>query len=149
MVEAKSVLKSQNSNKYLFCCPYLFAKGKLEVNVDNILGEVVRLADACPVTASTIMWRSDYLSVCVKPGRRHIQTRLVEPRASSLNSGDCFLLITPQHCFIWIGEFANVIEKSKVGYDSERCKAVITKRLIVGMLRFEYSILTVWEFTAL
>ncbi|XP_061614011.1 supervillin a isoform X8 [Phyllopteryx taeniolatus] len=46
-------------------------------------------------------------------GRRHIQTRLVEPRASSLNSGDCFLLITPHHCFIWTGEFANVIEKNK------------------------------------
>ncbi|XP_077365026.1 supervillin a isoform X3 [Festucalex cinctus] len=46
-------------------------------------------------------------------GRRHIQTRLVEPRASSLNSGDCFLLITPHHCFIWMGEFANVIEKNK------------------------------------
>ncbi|KAJ4936864.1 hypothetical protein JOQ06_001450 [Pogonophryne albipinna] len=46
-------------------------------------------------------------------GRRHIQTRLVEPRASSLNSGDCFLLVTPDHCFVWIGEFSNVIEKSK------------------------------------
>ncbi|XP_051531036.1 supervillin-like [Myxocyprinus asiaticus] len=46
-------------------------------------------------------------------GRRHVQTRLVEPRASSLNSGDCFLLVTPHHCFIWIGEFANVIEKAK------------------------------------
>ena len=55
------------------------------------------------------------LSVCLcKTGRRHVQTRLVEPRASSLNSGDCFLLITPDHCFVWIGEFANVIEKSKV-----------------------------------
>lgn len=43
-----------------------------------------------------------------------MQTRLVEPRASSLNSGDCFLLITPHHCFIWTGEFANVIEKNKV-----------------------------------
>uniref|UniRef100_A0A3B3SFS7 Supervillin n=1 Tax=Paramormyrops kingsleyae TaxID=1676925 RepID=A0A3B3SFS7_9TELE len=46
-------------------------------------------------------------------GRRHVQTRLVEPRSSSLNSGDCFLLVTPQNCFLWIGEFANVIEKAK------------------------------------
>uniref|UniRef100_A0A3Q1IM12 HP domain-containing protein n=1 Tax=Anabas testudineus TaxID=64144 RepID=A0A3Q1IM12_ANATE len=46
-------------------------------------------------------------------GRRHVQTRLVEPRASSLNSGDCFLLVTTEHCFIWIGEFSNIIEKAK------------------------------------
>lgn len=47
-------------------------------------------------------------------GRRHIQVRLVEPTARSLNSGDCYLLITPKHCFMWSGEFANVIEKAKV-----------------------------------
>ncbi|XP_075953956.1 supervillin [Anarhichas minor] len=46
-------------------------------------------------------------------GRRHVQTRLVEPRASSLNSGDCFLLVTPEHCVVWLGEFSNVIEKAK------------------------------------
>ncbi|XP_038156695.1 supervillin a [Cyprinodon tularosa] len=58
-------------------------------------------------------------------GRRHVQVRLVEPRASSLNSGDCFLLVTPHHCFVWIGEFANVIEKSKA---SELANFVQSKR---------------------
>ncbi|KAM8967520.1 supervillin [Pelodytes ibericus] len=60
-------------------------------------------------------------------GRRHVQSRLVEPRASSLNSGDCFLLITPQHCFLWVGEFANVIEKAKA---SELATIIQTKREI-------------------
>ncbi|XP_070585050.1 supervillin isoform X6 [Erythrolamprus reginae] len=58
-------------------------------------------------------------------GRRHVQTRLVEPRASSLNSGDCFLLLTPQFCFLWVGEFANVIEKAKA---SELATLIQTKR---------------------
>ncbi|XP_071341764.1 supervillin a isoform X2 [Trachinotus anak] len=58
-------------------------------------------------------------------GRRHVQTRLVEPRASSLNSGDCFLLITPHHCFIWTGEFANVIERNKA---SELANFIQSKR---------------------
>lgn len=58
-------------------------------------------------------------------GRRHIQVRLVEPTARSLNSGDCFLLITPKHCFMWSGEFANVIEKAKA---SEMAAFVQAKR---------------------
>ncbi|XP_029384626.1 supervillin a isoform X14 [Echeneis naucrates] len=58
-------------------------------------------------------------------GRRHVQTRLVEPRASSLNSGDCFLLITPHHSFIWTGEFANVIERNKA---SELANFIQSKR---------------------
>ncbi|XP_045318501.1 supervillin isoform X15 [Leopardus geoffroyi] len=58
-------------------------------------------------------------------GRRHVQTRLVEPRASSLNSGDCFLLLSPHHCFLWVGEFANVIEKAKA---SELAGLIQTKR---------------------
>lgn len=58
-------------------------------------------------------------------GRRHVQTRLVEPRASSLNSGDCFLLLSPHSCFLWVGEFANVIEKAKA---SELATLIQTKR---------------------
>uniref|UniRef100_A0A665WIJ6 Supervillin-like n=1 Tax=Echeneis naucrates TaxID=173247 RepID=A0A665WIJ6_ECHNA len=58
-------------------------------------------------------------------GRRHVQVRLVEPTAHSLNSGDCFLLITPKNCFMWSGEFANVIEKAKA---SEMASFVQAKR---------------------
>ncbi|XP_037547361.1 supervillin [Nematolebias whitei] len=58
-------------------------------------------------------------------GRRHVQVRLVEPTARSLNSGDCFLLLTPKHCFMWSGEFANVIEKAKA---SEMASFVQAKR---------------------
>lgn len=45
--------------------------------------------------------------------------RLVEPTSHSLNSGDCFLLITPKQCYMWSGEFANVIEKAKVERNEE------------------------------
>ncbi|KAK7122880.1 hypothetical protein R3I94_019855 [Phoxinus phoxinus] len=58
-------------------------------------------------------------------GRRHVQVRLAEPTARSLNSGDCYLLITPKHCFFWSGEFANVIEKAK---SSEMAQYIQTKR---------------------
>ena len=46
-------------------------------------------------------------------GRRYCQTRLVEPRVDSLNNGDCFILVAPSRLFLWIGEYANIIEKSK------------------------------------
>ena len=46
-------------------------------------------------------------------GRRYCQLRLVEPIASSLNSGDCFILIATGYLYLWIGEFANIIEKAK------------------------------------
>ncbi|XP_035470134.2 supervillin isoform X3 [Scophthalmus maximus] len=46
-------------------------------------------------------------------GRWHVQVRLVEPSARSLNSGDCFLLVTPEHCVLWSGEFASEPERVK------------------------------------
>ncbi|XP_046895025.1 supervillin isoform X3 [Hypomesus transpacificus] len=46
-------------------------------------------------------------------GKRHVQVRVVEPTVWSLNSGDCFLLVTDSHCILWCGEFANTSEKAK------------------------------------
>ena len=34
-------------------------------------------------------------------GRRHVQTRLVEPIASSINHGDCYVLVTPKQASIF------------------------------------------------
>ncbi|KAM3597633.1 uncharacterized protein V6R79_007213 [Siganus canaliculatus] len=58
-------------------------------------------------------------------GRRHVQVRLVEPTVRSLNSGDCFLLVTPEHCILWSGEFANEQEKAKA---SELASSIQTQR---------------------
>ncbi|XP_074660460.1 uncharacterized protein LOC141912918 isoform X2 [Tubulanus polymorphus] len=69
----------------------------------------------------------DIMLIHVK-GRAKIQTRLVEPKAYSLNSGDCFVLITPDKVFLWIGEFSNVIEKVK----SKEVAATVSEKKELG-----------------
>ena len=48
----------------------------------------------------------------------------MEPCVESLNNGDCFILVAPSHLFLWMGEYANIIEKSKANeiYDWIRLK---------------------------
>ncbi|XP_066250261.1 supervillin-like [Euwallacea similis] len=46
-------------------------------------------------------------------GRRHVQTRLVQPAASSINEGDCYLLVTSTALYNYTGTFSNVIERSR------------------------------------
>nr|XP_026499277.1 uncharacterized protein LOC113403058 isoform X2 [Vanessa tameamea] len=46
-------------------------------------------------------------------GRRRVQTRLVEPVHMNVNRGDCFLLVTPDQLFLYIGLYANVIERNR------------------------------------
>lgn len=46
-------------------------------------------------------------------GRRRVQTRLVEPVHTSVNRGDCFILITSDQLFLYIGLYANVIERNR------------------------------------
>ena len=46
-------------------------------------------------------------------GRRHVQTRLIEPVYSSVNSGDCYVLVTPTDVVQFVGRYSNVIERAK------------------------------------
>ncbi|XP_077474709.1 supervillin [Stigmatopora argus] len=46
-------------------------------------------------------------------GKQRMQVRLVRPSASSLNSGDCYLLVTADNCISWSGKSANDREKAK------------------------------------
>ncbi|XP_017274885.1 supervillin isoform X2 [Kryptolebias marmoratus] len=61
--------------------------------------------ESCPPFSSLML-------ILIK-GRRRVQVRLVEPSARSLNSGDCFLLVTAERCVLWSGEFANEQERAK------------------------------------
>ena len=53
-------------------------------------------------------------------GRRHVQTRLVEPVASSVNSGDCYVLVTSDAVIQWMGRYSNVIERAKCSDVAQR-----------------------------
>lgn len=46
-------------------------------------------------------------------GRKHVQSRLIEPASHNLNTGDCFILIAPENLYLYLGKYANCIEKAK------------------------------------
>ncbi|XP_049958498.1 supervillin [Schistocerca serialis cubense] len=54
----------------------------------------------------------DLMLIHVK-GRRHVQSRLVEPTVASVNHGDNYVLVTPTEVFNWVGLYSNVIERSR------------------------------------
>jgi len=73
----------------------------------------------CPSTSAvvstagrTLLPYSELMLLQVK-GRRHVQTRLVPPVVSSVNSGDNFVLVTPSMVFNWVGRYSNVIERAR------------------------------------
>ncbi|XP_052861156.1 supervillin [Anopheles cruzii] len=55
-------------------------------------------------------------------GRRHAQTRLVEPVARSVNRGDCFIVVTADRLLAFLGQYANVIERSRC---KEICEQIV------------------------
>ncbi|KAK2589098.1 hypothetical protein KPH14_001925 [Odynerus spinipes] len=54
----------------------------------------------------------DLMLILVK-GRRHVQARLVEPVADSINSGDTYVLVTRSEVYNYVGKYSNVIEKAR------------------------------------
>lgn len=54
----------------------------------------------------------DLMLLLVK-GRRHVQTRLVNPVADSINQGDSYILVSPNAVYNYLGEFSNIIEQSR------------------------------------
>ena len=55
-----------------------------------------------------------FLLLFVFLGRKNVQTRLVEPTAMSVSSGDIFILVGEKDLFLWQGKEANVLEKARV-----------------------------------
>lgn len=67
-------------------------------------------SSADPLNLTHLPYKTDEPMLVHIKGRRHVQCRLIPPRFSSLNDGDCFALITSDKLFSFIGRFANVIE---------------------------------------
>lgn len=80
-------------------------------------------SSSLPLNQSWLPYRPTML-LHVK-GRTHVQTRLVAPCFASINRGDCFVLLANQKLFRYVGQFANVIEKTR---SKAICGALIENR---------------------
>lgn len=67
-------------------------------------------SSADPMNVTNLPYKTDSPMLIHIKGRRHVQCRLVTPKFSNINDGDCFVLITNDKLFNFIGRFANVIE---------------------------------------
>ncbi|XP_055721942.1 supervillin-like isoform X1 [Salvelinus fontinalis] len=121
IIESKRMKDEKLNTSTQMCSDAALAGLASKENLNNVSLRSVNISEQMS-NNSAVPYKN--LMLMQVKGRHHVQTRLVEPRASALNSGDCFLLVTPQHCFVWMGEFANVIEKAKA---SELATCIQTK----------------------
>ena len=70
--------------------------------------------------------------VSMATGGRHIQTRLIEPKTSLMNSGDVFVLVTPKYVHQWNGKNCSIMEKARVCIHNK----IILKLLILIILKY-------------
>ena len=72
----------------------------------------VKLSQGRKVPNQSLLPYREKMLIQVK-GRRFCQSRVVPPVAESINSGDCYVLVTPSQVFNWQGKFSNVIERAR------------------------------------
>lgn len=72
----------------------------------------VKLSQGRKVPNQALLPYREKMLIQVK-GRRFCQSRVMPPVAESINSGDCYVLVTPSQVFNWQGKFSNVIERAR------------------------------------
>ena len=72
----------------------------------------VKLSQGRKVPNQSLLPYREKMLIQVK-GRRFCQSRLMPPVAESINSGDCYVLVTPTQVFNWQGKFSNIIERAR------------------------------------
>lgn len=97
---------------------------QMENNSEGMKNANCSTAPSCGRVSRPTVPYNKLMLIHVK-GWRQVQVRLVKPVSRSLNSGDCFLLVTPSHCFLWTGKFSNTIEREKA---SELASLIVTQR---------------------
>ncbi|XP_059468897.1 supervillin isoform X5 [Neocloeon triangulifer] len=100
----------------------------------------VNLKKASGEPVGTLLPFRDLMLLQVK-GRRHVQTRLVEPVASKVNQGDSFVLVTPTAVYNWLGKFSNIIERTR----SAEIALQISQRKDLGCLKAAGNVFTIDE----
>lgn len=103
--DSPSPIESKESKKSKFTAEALAGLASLED-----FTRVTLKSSSNPLCTNFLPFKTDQPMLIHIKGRRTCQCRLISPKFSNLNDGDCFVLVTSDKLFSFIGRFANVIE---------------------------------------
>ncbi|EZA60520.1 Supervillin [Ooceraea biroi] len=88
-------------------------------STEDFSAVTLRNVSETSVSTNKLQPYKDVMLILVK-GRRHVQARLIEPVADSINSGDNYILVTKSEVFNYVGKYSNVIEKTRAAEIASR-----------------------------